>query len=388
MKKINKLINVLIIASILTLSIVSFNGMVYAENKTGNTNTGSSNTSTVNTTNNSTGNKAGTTTQSTNSSTSSSNNKTTNTSVKSSNANLSNLGIKPNDFKGFKAQTTTYNVTVPNDLDSVTIYATAQDAKASISGTGKKDLSEGTNKFEVVVTAENGATKTYTLNITKSENSENTENVQDQYTGDGLANLSIENLELNPKFDTIVYEYTGKYIGEATSLNINATTTDPYYDIEIIGNENLQEGENIINILVTDPDGNNVAVYQITVNKSLVDEEAIAREKQEEQNRKMMIIGGIIAAVVVIIIIVIIIRKRRNRDWEYWDEEYQEDNLYENDKDIEEQLDNYNYEEEPLTKEQAREKFLNNYNNDVDSEEPYVDEKEQKTRKHKGKRFK
>ena len=45
-------------------------------------------------------------------------------------------------------------------------------------------------------------------------------------------------------------------------------------------------------------------------------------------------------------------------------------------------------EEEPeLTKEQAREKFLNNYNNDMEEEEELIEET-QKRRKHKGKRFK
>ena len=252
MKKINKIINALIIVSFIALSICSFNGKVYAENQTGNANTASSNSSgnssTSNTTGNTVENKTSTNTQTNTTSTSNASNTKTTTSTKSNNANLSNLGIKPNDFKGFKAQTTTYNVTVPNDVESVTIYATAQDSKASISGIGKKDLKEGTNKFDVIITAENGATKTYTINITKSENTENTENVQGQYTGDGLATLDIENVELSPKFDTIVYEYTGKYIGEAASLNINATTTDPYYEVEITGNENLVEGENIINI--------------------------------------------------------------------------------------------------------------------------------------------
>ena len=85
---------------------------------------------------------------------------------KSANANLSNLGINPKeyDFKGFKASKTSYEVTVPNDVSSIEIYANKQDAKASITGTGKKNLQEGTNVFKIVVTAENGTTKTYQLN--------------------------------------------------------------------------------------------------------------------------------------------------------------------------------------------------------------------------------
>lgn len=36
---------------------------------------------------------------------------------------------------------------------------------------------------------------------------------------------------------------------------------------------------------MSDPDGKNVATYQITVNKSLVDEKALADEKQKEEQK-------------------------------------------------------------------------------------------------------
>ena len=61
------------------------------------------------------------------------------TEQESSNANLSNLGIRPNDFSGFTPGTTTYNVTVPEDVESVEVYAAAQDSGATISGTGNQN---------------------------------------------------------------------------------------------------------------------------------------------------------------------------------------------------------------------------------------------------------
>ena len=69
--------------------------------------------------------------------------------------------------------------------------------------------------------------------------------------------------------------------------------------VDVTGNEELKEGENIITILVSDKDGNNVATYQVTVNKSLVDEEAIAREeaKKQEEFRKKVIIGAVAAVI-------------------------------------------------------------------------------------------
>lgn len=242
-----------------------------------------------------------------------------NSTKKSSNANLSNLGIRPNDFSGFKPGTTTYNVTVPEDVESVEVYATAQDSGATISGTGTKKLQKGANVLNVVVTAEDGKTKTYTINATRegeneTEEEQSEENVEE--VKNGLSNISIANLELSPSFDTNIYEYTVKYVGENTSLDIQTVATDPNYTVEVLGNEKLKEGENIITILVSDSEGNNVATYQVTVNKTLVDEEALAREeeeKQKEEQRKMFMIAGGVIALIIIIFIVIIVKRRRNR---------------------------------------------------------------------------
>lgn len=379
MKKLNKKILTVIICTIIMLNFCGIlNKYSYAENKTNN-----------NTTNSSNSNKSNT----------SSSNKTTNSAnannsnKKSSNANLSNLGIRPNDFSGFKEGTTSYDVTVPSDTDTIEIYATAQNSNAKISGTGSKKLETGKNTFSVVVTAEDGTKKTYTINITKSEGKgENTESIQEQYSGDGLASLEIENLELSPKFDTTVHEYNVKYIGENTKLDIKATTTDPYYTTEITGNEDLKEGENIINVLVSDPDGKNIATYQITVNKSIVDEEALAKEEKqkEKQEKRKIILGAVgISIVIVTIIIFMIIRRKRNRQWE---NEYTVPFSGINDN---EDVDNFNDDIEEntdigLTKEQARESFLNNYNkNNYDSDElDNYEEELPKKKKHKGKRFK
>ena len=88
---------------------------------------------------------------------------------KSSNANLNNLGIKPNDFTGFRAGTTSYNVTVPNDVEKVNVYATAADRNAKVTGTGDRNLNVGSNALNVTVTAEDGTTKTYTINVKREE---------------------------------------------------------------------------------------------------------------------------------------------------------------------------------------------------------------------------
>lgn len=324
------------------------------------------------------------------------------TNEKSSNANLKDFGITPYDFSGFKPDNTSYKVTVPSDAESVEIYAVLQDDNAKITGTGKKNLEFGDNNFDITVIAEDGTKKIYKINIIrqegenkKNEEEQNTETVQQQYVGDGLASLNIENLELSPDFDTVIYEYKTEYIGEGTTLNIKTTTTDPYYTVEITGNEDLKEGENIVNILVSDPDGKNIATYQITVNKSLVDEEAVAKEQEEarkkEQERQFIICASVITIILVIVIILIIKHKKSEK----WAEEYSvpfaglnEDELpkeLKDNKEIINELDGY---EEELSKEQAREKFLKNYNNENSYNDYDKSEDTSKRKKHKGKRFK
>lgn len=108
-------------------------------------------------------------------------NKTTNTSnnsnnntttVKKSSNNLLK-SLKVGDYKlspEFNKDTTSYNLTVPKETEKVKIEANAEDSKAKVNGTGEKSVSEGMNKFDVVVTAENGYKKTYTLNIEVEEN--------------------------------------------------------------------------------------------------------------------------------------------------------------------------------------------------------------------------
>ena len=77
---------------------------------------------------------------------------------------LSNLGIRPNDFSGFKPGKKQYSVTVPADCTSIEVYASSKNG--TVSGTGTKTLKNGTNRFDVTVT--NGSKKTtYTILVTK-----------------------------------------------------------------------------------------------------------------------------------------------------------------------------------------------------------------------------
>ena len=65
----------------------------------------------------------------------------------------------------FDEEVSEYSVTVPSTVNEVKIDAKAKDRYASLTGTGTFEVVEGSNSFKIVVTAENGATKEYTVNV-------------------------------------------------------------------------------------------------------------------------------------------------------------------------------------------------------------------------------
>ena len=270
-------------------------------------------------------------------------NKTTTTNgtkaKKSNNANLSNLGMNPNDFKGFKPNQTTYNVTVPNNVEKVTIYATAQDKKATIKGNETKQLNEGKNALSIVVTAEDGTQKTYTINVTRtastaSENTtnENTVNVSSsEITTEAKDNEDIKNIEikgysLEPAFSPNIYEYKVNVKSNETKLDITAKTENPNVTIDIAGNENLVDGENTITILCTNEQTKKNLTYQIIVNKSSETEDNAALTanlaKQKAKKVRMILIG---LAVAFVAIVLIVIFKSRNNNYEEDEDKYEYD---------------------------------------------------------------
>ena len=212
------------------------------------------------------------------SSTSSSSTSTSSSSSSSSSSTsapvLTNLGITPNDFTGFKSYTTSYSVTVPNDCSSVTIYATAASGN-TITGTGTVTLSEGTNKYTVTVSNSYGSTS-YTLSIIRetldgddvANSIEGDETEETESEGIGLAGLSITGYELDPEFDISIYEYTVIVDSELTLDDLEEikekitaiTNTDSVYT-EITA-EISDEGVATITIVVKD-DEKEYATYVI-----------------------------------------------------------------------------------------------------------------------------
>ena len=82
----------------------------------------------------------------------------------SSNNYLSSLSIKGYNLSPtFSKDVTKYTLELDETVEKIKIIATAEDTKSTLTGNGTKKVSEGENKLKVVVTAENGSKKTYTI---------------------------------------------------------------------------------------------------------------------------------------------------------------------------------------------------------------------------------
>ncbi|MCM1053645.1 MAG: cadherin-like beta sandwich domain-containing protein [Ruminococcus sp.] len=181
----------------------------------------------------------------------------------SNNAFLSSLGVTGYTLSPtFNKNTTTYSVTVPNSVASATITATAEDGKAKVTNTGSKNLTAGqVNKFTVKVTAEDGTTKDYIVNITREKAPETPKS-----TDNTLKSLGVENYEISPNFDKNTTDYSISVPSDVNDIKVNATANDSKAKVEITGNTGLKTGENTVTVKVTAEDGS-TKVYNIKVNK-------------------------------------------------------------------------------------------------------------------------
>ena len=92
------------------------------------------------------------------------------TKKKSTNNYLSSLTIEGYTLdKEFKKEETEYSIMVENDVNKIKINAQLDDSSAKVTGIGEVEVKEGINKLEIKVTAENGSTRIYTLNVTVKE---------------------------------------------------------------------------------------------------------------------------------------------------------------------------------------------------------------------------
>ena len=169
------------------------------------------------------------------------------TENKSSDNSLSSLIVKNGELSpSFDSNTTSYKVTIPHDAEKLDLSYVTSNSKATVQVVGNENFEVGkTGVVQVIVTAEDGSQKVYTINVTKSDKDSNNK----------LEQLVIPGADLDPKFSPDVYEYTTEVKPGTKNLDVTAIAKNDKAKVEVMGNTDLKDGNNVILIKVTDEEG-------------------------------------------------------------------------------------------------------------------------------------
>lgn len=89
---------------------------------------------------------------------------------KSTNSFLSSLTVDGYELDNkFDKELLEYSVTVKEGTEKIKINAQLADSQAKVTGIGELSVTEGLNKFDIIVTAENGSKRTYVLKVNVKE---------------------------------------------------------------------------------------------------------------------------------------------------------------------------------------------------------------------------
>ena len=260
---------------------------------------------------------------------------------KSSNNYLKNISTSLGTLSpAFNRSQTSYILSFPYDFDyktlgKISINASKEDSKEKVEGTGTKEVKVGTNVYNLVVTAENGETKTYTIKLIKPEISEDKNmrlaTLKLSYTDENGNNVELP-LDKTFNAETLEYSLNVSNIVKAIKVDTSLPDGSDGIKVSVSGNEDLQDGENVITITLSnenaDTENPKKTVYTIKVNKAaaVAPETAITEQSNKAPEKKLnfkLIIGiilGIILLLIITLIILLIVSKKQAKKSD--DEEY------------------------------------------------------------------
>ena len=180
----------------------------------------------------------------------------------------------------FDPDTTAYTVSVGNTISSIDITARPEDGSATTTingqsvGTGEQTVSVpldiGDNVIPIEVRAGNvTTTKDYTITVVRGPSS-----------NAGLSALSVDIGTLSPAFDADTVAYSVQTADSIRSIDITAVTAEPGAELTIGGQTaqsnapktvSLDNGANLIPIVITAPDGATQKSYILSVNGTVSD---------------------------------------------------------------------------------------------------------------------
>ena len=205
----------------------------------------------------------------------------------SANANLTALSLSTGTLSPTFSQTTTaYTTSVTNATNTITITPTSASTIATIqvrvnagayttversTASDALNLNVGSNIIDVLVTAQDGTTKTYSITVTRAQSS-----------NADLSSLTISSGALSPIFAAATTAYTASVSNNTTTLTVTPTRAEANATIQVRVNSGTYTsvtsgaassslslsniGSNPIDVRVTAQDGT-VKTYTITVTR-------------------------------------------------------------------------------------------------------------------------
>lgn len=197
------------------------------------------------------------------------------------NAKLQELRLDiPGLVPKFSDTTYEYYLTVSNDITNIEITAISKNPNDNVEISGNKGLKQGLNIITISVTPEDKTKKTeYKIQVTKTANLE--------LANTNLETLAIEDTLLYPPFDNAETNYKAEISENIEKLNILAIPQNEKAKVQIVGNDNLKVGKNIIEVTVTAVNGVTKRKYQIEVYKRNEEQESEYNKEQEEMRLKL-----------------------------------------------------------------------------------------------------
>ena len=168
----------------------------------------------------------------------------------SGNANLA--GLSCGDYAlspAFSAGTTEYSVTVPYDVSRLPLDYRAADGGADVSVSGNQ-LSVGVNTVVLTVTAANGASRRYTISVTRQPDPNVTLS-----SDASLSELTPSTGQLSPAFSPEITEYAVYVPYETSKISLSATARDSKALGVTQPDASLKEGDNLLTVTCTAEDG-------------------------------------------------------------------------------------------------------------------------------------
>jgi hypothetical protein len=181
------------------------------------------------------------------------------------NVKLSSLSLSTGNLDpSFSATTHNYSVSVANDVSSMTLYASAADASATVSySPGKTQaLSVGNNTFTITVTSQTGYTyDDYMVTVIRAGSSASS-NAE-------LSSLSLNSGSLSPSFSASTTSYTASVANDVSSITLTASAADALASVAYspAKTSSLSVGANNFTVTVTAQDGT-TKYYYVTVTRA------------------------------------------------------------------------------------------------------------------------